>query len=98
MPLVLRCRSRLAGHYILPQPQAPEARMDLAADHELIVDRDAERLGGLNRPAVHPARSRPAALEGLRPLIRKRKNVLPSSNRQFGIEYDALDAVIGIDV
>lgn len=29
------------------QSQAPEARMPLAADHEVIVDRDAERFGRL---------------------------------------------------
>ena len=28
------------------KPQAPEARMSLAADHQMVVDRDAERLGG----------------------------------------------------
>ena len=31
----------------LEQPQAPEARVALAADHEVVVDRDAERSGGL---------------------------------------------------
>lgn len=28
----------------LEQPQAPEARMAFAADHQVVVDRDAERL------------------------------------------------------
>ena len=29
------------------QTQAPEARVPIAADHEVAVDRDAERLGGV---------------------------------------------------
>src|SRR5690348_10123214 len=29
------------------EPEAPEARMALAADHQVVVDRDAERLGRL---------------------------------------------------
>jgi hypothetical protein len=37
----------------LEQPQAPEARVTLAADHQMIVDRDAERLGGLGYLAGH---------------------------------------------
>jgi hypothetical protein len=31
----------------LEQPKAPEARVALAADHQVIVDGDAERFGGL---------------------------------------------------
>ena len=37
----------------LEQPQAPEARVPLAADHEMVVDRDAERFGGLSDLAGH---------------------------------------------
>src|SRR5688572_6038393 len=35
------------------QPEAPEARMALAADHQVVVDREAERLGGLADLARH---------------------------------------------
>ena len=35
------------------QSQAPEARVPLAADHEMIMDRDAERFGGLADLAGH---------------------------------------------
>jgi hypothetical protein len=37
----------------LEQPQAPEARVPLAADHEMVVDRDAERFGGPSDLAGH---------------------------------------------
>lgn len=34
------------GIGILQQAQAPEARMPFAADHQVVVDGDAQRLGG----------------------------------------------------
>lgn len=37
----------------LEQPRAPEARVLLAADQEMVVDRDAERFGGLSDLACH---------------------------------------------
>src|SRR5215510_1324749 len=34
------------GRMLRQEPQAPEARVPLAADHQVIVDGDAQRLGG----------------------------------------------------
>jgi len=52
----LRCHRacRLApGRPALQQPQVPEARMALAADHQVVVDGDAKRLGGRPDLARH---------------------------------------------
>jgi hypothetical protein len=40
-----RARSRSA-FALAQQPQAPEARVALAVDHQMVVDGDARRLGG----------------------------------------------------
>jgi len=45
MRLTETSASLAEGIGILQQAQAPEARMALAADHQVIVDGDAQRLG-----------------------------------------------------
>jgi hypothetical protein len=45
MPSMANVRRRSTSKELREQPQTPEARMALAADHQVIVDRDAQRLG-----------------------------------------------------
>src|SRR5262249_44942145 len=63
------------GHMLRQESQAPEARAPLAADHQVIVDGDARRLGG-----GHPVSRR----DELLPWNRAKLTTLARAARKLG--------------